>query len=142
MFNIGKAVAALLLVVVITPNQLKAQDRQDNWTTDRRGTQVQPKFDGKPLSDWIKAVHDRDEATMPLALDAIRIMGPSAKAAVPELTRLLSDPFRPIQLGKDSDTTIATKLDDIEVRSAAIDALASIGKAADAFQSWQLLFGE
>jgi len=138
MFNIGKALASLLLVVVIAPNQLKAQGRQEakttapaaSWDTDRRGTQADPKFDGKPLSYWIKAIRDRDEEAMPPALDAIRMLGPAAKTAVPELMRLLSDPFQPIRLGKDSDTIIATKLDDIEVRSAAIDALASIGKAA------------
>lgn len=138
MLNTGKTFALLLLVAAITPHQLKAQATPDigrslivaNWDTGKNNTTHEPVFDGKPLSYWIKAIHDRDEATISDALDAIRFLGPDARTAVPELIRLLSDPFRPIELGKDSDTAIATKLYEIEVRSAAIDALAEIGEAA------------
>jgi hypothetical protein len=136
--KIGKTLVLLLLVAAITPYQLKAQGRPDirtsviaaSWDTGKKTSARERDFNGKPLSYWMKAIHDRDEATISDALDAIRFFGPEARAAVPELTRLLSDPFHPIQLGKDSDTTIATKLYDIEVRSAAIDALAAIGEYA------------
>jgi hypothetical protein len=137
MLNIRRSLLLLTLFVTITPVRLAAQDRQVSAVLARTGTgdtssrtTREPHFDGRPLSYWIKAIHDRDEETLSLALDAITLMGPDARAAVPELTRLLSDPFRPVHLGTDSDTTIADKLYDIEVRSAAIDALASIGEAA------------
>jgi hypothetical protein len=137
MLNIEKAIVLSILMAILAPGQLKAQSGQEIWTSvisddwdANRSTSREPGFDGKPLSYWIKAVRDRDEARMSLALEAIRLLGPEARTAVPELTRLLADPFRPIQLGKDSDATIAAKLYDIEVRSAAIDALASIGDDA------------
>jgi HEAT repeat protein len=136
--NTAKTLVLLLLVAATTPSPLKAQGRSDVRTsviaasldTGKKPTAREPDFDGKPLSYWIKAIHDRDEATISDALDAIRFLGPQGRAAVPELIRLLSDPFRPIELGKDSDTAIATKLYEIEVRSAAIDALAAIGESA------------
>src|SRR5262245_40127270 len=136
--NIGKALVLLVLVLTINARRLEAQGRQNsgvlartsNWDRQRGGTTREPHVDGKPLSYWIKAIRDRDEQSLSLALDAITLLGPDARAAVPELMLLLSDPFRPIRMGKDSDTTIVTKLYDIEVRSAAIEALASIGDAA------------
>jgi hypothetical protein len=67
---------------------------------------------------------------MSQALGAIASIGPAASAAVPELTALVSAPFTPIRLGVDSEETVADKLYDFEMRSAAIDALASIGKAS------------
>jgi hypothetical protein len=67
---------------------------------------------------------------MESAFEAIRSFGPEARQAVPELTRLVSAPFTPIELGKDSYETIANKLYDIAVRSEAVDALACIGEAA------------
>lgn len=133
MLNIAKTLVLVISVLATTPVRLEAQDRQANGVLARTinwDTRNEPHFDGKPLSYWMKAIRDRDEETLSLALDAITILGPDARGAVPDLMHLVSDPFRPIQLGKDSDSTIASKLYDIEVRSAAIDALASIGDAA------------
>jgi hypothetical protein len=57
-------------------------------------------------------------------------MGPGASKAVPELTRLIAKPFRPIEPGKDSERAVASKLYDLAVRSEAIDALTYIGEPA------------
>jgi len=88
------------------------------------------RYQGKTLNHWLKIIHDRDEEWMSVAFDAIRSLGPQASIAVPELTRIVAAPFDPVQIGKDSEETIASKLYDIEIRSEAIDALASIGEAA------------
>jgi hypothetical protein len=40
---------------------------------------------------------------MPLAFDAIRYPGPEAQAAVPALIEIVTAPFTPIRLGRDSD---------------------------------------
>ena len=98
--------------------------------SDRTAPPNEPSYQGKPLNYWLKAIRHRDESLMPLAFDAIRALGPDARASIPELIRLLAAPFDPIRLGVDSDEMIATKLYDLEVRSEAIDALASIGEAA------------
>jgi hypothetical protein len=86
---------------------------------------------GKPLSHWIKVIHDRDEESISLAFDAIAAFGPQAQAAVPELIALVSSPFSPIRVGKDSKKVIASKLYDIEVRAGAVDALTFIGEPAE-----------
>ena len=90
----------------------------------------EPNYHGKPLSYWLGVIRDRDDDMMAQALDAIRSLGPAASVAVPDLTDLVAAPFTPIRIGVDSDDSIADKLYDIEIRSAAIDALASIGKAS------------
>ena len=87
-------------------------------------------YRGRPLNYWLNIIRERDEKMISLAFEAIRSLGPRASTAVPELTRTVSAPFTPVHIGKDSDEVIADKLYDIEVRSAAIDALASIGEAA------------
>jgi hypothetical protein len=87
-------------------------------------------YRGRPLNYWLNIIRERDEKMISLAFEAIRSLGPRAAAAVPELTRTVAAPFTPVHIGKDSDEVIADKLYDIEVRSAAIDALASIGEAA------------
>src|ERR1051326_9299769 len=90
----------------------------------------EPNYQGKSLSYWLNIIHERNDEMISLAFDAVRGMGPQAKAAVPELQRIVAAPFVPIRIGKDSDDAIAEKLYDIEVRSGAIDALAAIGEAA------------
>jgi len=87
-------------------------------------------YRGRTLSYWLNIIRERDENMISLAFEAIRSLGPRAAAAVPDLTRTVSAPFMPIHIGEDSDEVIADKLYDIEVRSAAIDALASIGESA------------
>jgi hypothetical protein len=98
--------------------------------SDRTVPPNEPTYQGKTLNYWLKAIRDRDEELMPLAFDAIRALGADARAAVPELTRVVAAPFAPIRLGIDSDEVVVDKLYDLEVRSDAIDALAFIGEAA------------
>jgi hypothetical protein len=90
----------------------------------------EPQYQGKSLSYWLRVIGNRDDKMISVAFEAVRSMGPQAWPAVPELTRIVSAPFSPIRIGKDSDATIAAKLYDIEIRSEAIDVLASIGESA------------
>jgi hypothetical protein len=90
----------------------------------------EPSYDGKPLSFWVQALHNRDKALMPSALDAIMSIGPDASSAAPELVQIVSAPFAPIRLGVDPDNLIARKLEEVDLRSGAVDALASIGETA------------
>src|SRR5262249_4858377 len=103
----------------------------ESWDDRGAGVSDDLTYRGRPLSYWLNIIRDRDETMISLAFGAIRSLGPRAAVAVPELTRTVSAPFTPIHIGKDSDEMIADKLYDIEVRSAAIDALASIGEAGD-----------
>ena len=135
---IKKAIGLLFVMMFMTTVYSAAEGKQDktipvrisNWDTSPGGIPDEPSYRGRTLAFWIKAIRDRNEEMMPLAFEAIRSLGPDAWAAVPELTRLVSAPFAPIRLGKDSDKVIASKLYDIEVRSEAIDTLACIGAAA------------
>ena len=90
----------------------------------------EPGYFGKKLSYWMSVIRERNEDMISTALDAIRWLGPQAQAAVPDLTALIEAPFEPIRIGKDSQEMIASKVYGIEVRGAAIDALASIGTSA------------
>jgi HEAT repeat protein len=92
--------------------------------------QIDPTYQEQPLSYWREVIRNHDEERLAAALDAIRDLGPKASRAVPELTGLLTSPFVPIELGKDSDEQLMDKLYEIEIRSAAIDALGSIGPDA------------
>jgi hypothetical protein len=97
---------------------------QPGWTTD------DPMHAGRPLSHWVKIIRRRNQELMPLAFDAIREMGPDAWPAIPELTRVITAPFTPIRVGKDSDELIAEKMYDMQIRAEAIDALVFIGEEA------------
>ena len=97
----------------------------------------EPEYLGRKLTYWIKVIHDRNDELISLALDAVREFGPAAQTAVPDLTALVSAPFTPIRVGKDSTAVIAEKLYDIEIRAGAIDALTAIGEPA-APSAWPL----
>jgi hypothetical protein len=99
-------------------------DAQRGWVPS------EPSYQGKTLSYWLRIIRNRNEEMMPLAFDAIRSFGPDAWAAVPELTRVVTAPFSPIQIGKDSEDRIADKVYDIEIRAEAMDALSFIGEEA------------
>lgn len=90
----------------------------------------QPQYLGKSLNYWVKVIHDRNEEMISLAFDAIRMLGSEARAAVPDLIELVEAPFTPVRIGTDSHKVIASKVYDIELRAAAIDALAAIGESA------------
>ena len=108
---------ATMMIVLMGGSALAASDDES-------------KYLGKPLSYWLQVLRERNEEMISLAFDAIRGLGPQARAAVPELTALVAAPFTPIRIGKDSPKLIAKKLYDIEVRAEAIDALAAIGESA------------
>jgi hypothetical protein len=119
----GVIVAGL---VALTPSTGAAQESNvpEIRSVDER------QYQGRSLSYWLKVIRDRDDARISIAFDAIRSMGPNGWPAIPELTRLVAAPYSPIRIGRDSDEEIACKLYDIELRSQAIDVLASIGEAA------------
>jgi hypothetical protein len=94
MRSIGK-VGGLLILVVITP--------VFGWAAEQRD----PVYMGKPLSYWTESIRNRD-AEMELAFEAIRTLGPDAKSAVPDLTRIVSEPFTAIQVGIDNPDLIAS----------------------------------
>src|SRR3954462_12109291 len=88
-----------------------------------------PAYLNKSLDYWLNIIRRRDERMISLAFDAIRNIGPAAGAAVPDLTDVVTAPFSPINIEKDSHQAIASKLYDIAVRTEAIDTLRLIGEA-------------
>jgi hypothetical protein len=77
---------------------------------------------GAQQTPWIVC----DERGLSLIADGLG----DREAAVPELARIVAEPFKPIAIGVDSDELIASKLVDIQCRADAIDALGVIGEAA------------
>lgn len=116
---IVRFIAVMVAVIVVAP-----------LCSAQKGQTPGPTYLGKPLSYWLQSIRDRDLETMDLAFDAIRDLGPAASPAVPELIRIMQEPFAPIVLGVDGPGVILSKVRDIQLRSDAIDALASIGAAA------------
>jgi hypothetical protein len=85
---------------------------------------------GKPFSYWLKVIQDRDPEKIEFAFDAMVEFGPEAWEAVPDLTRIVTEPFTPIHLGEDSPEDIIEKVWKIQLRGGAIDSLGAIGDAA------------
>jgi hypothetical protein len=100
-----------------------------DWNLTSLAVQQEPAYMGKPLSYWLRSLRSRD-SEMADAFDAITALGPGARAAVPELTRIVGEPFTPVQIGVDERDSMIAKLMDIQLRADSIDALASIGEAA------------
>jgi hypothetical protein len=67
---------------------------------------------------------------MGMAFDAIRNLGPAARSAVPDLTRVVSEAFTPIEVGVDGYAEVTQKIRAILIRSNAVDCLGAIGSAA------------
>lgn len=86
---------------------------------------------GKPLSYWIESLRNRDEE-MKLAFAAINALGPDAASAVPDLVRIISEPFTAIWVGSDKRDQVADKVAIIQRRADAVDALGAIGAPAAA----------
>lgn len=105
------------------------------------GGEDEPEYFGRPLTYWIDSIRARN-AEMPIAFEAMRQLGPRAAAAVPELARLFDEPFSPIRIGADNKDSMLSKLNQIQLRADAIDALAAIGEsaapAAAALVEWAL----
>ena len=133
MSSIGRAAIALAIAAVLG----RAADEHESttailpvsWNLTSIDVQEEPAYMGKPLSHWLRSLRNQD-SEMPQAFDAIRALGPEARAAVPELTRIVGEPFTPIRIGVDERGSILAKLREIELRAASVDALASIGGAA------------
>lgn len=127
----------ILFMILMGASQIKAQQVQTlslDRTPQPRGENSvlppdDPIYSGQPLSYWLKSIRNRDDQ-MGLAFDAIRNLGPAAHAAVPELTRVVSEPFTPIEVGIDRYGAVTLKLRAILIHSSAVDCLGAIGKAA------------
>jgi hypothetical protein len=116
-----KLIPIVLTVVALTPRIASAE--HDRFSRD-------PDYQGKPLPEWIRVVEARDEQRLGDAFHAMRYFGADGRSAVPALTAIVTAPFVPIRVGKDSDEVILSKLYDIELRGEAMDALASMREAA------------
>lgn len=126
MRSIGRMIGMALLMA-ITATSGWAEGLYN--TKAASAVQREPTYMAKPLSYWLRSIRNRD-SEMELAFDAIRALGPDARAAVPELTRIVAEPFTPVQIGVDKRDLTLSKLFDIQLRADAIDALAAIGEAA------------
>lgn len=85
---------------------------------------------GQPLSHWLKVLQSRDPEEVETAYDAIVELGPAAWMAVPDLTRIVAEPFTPIRIGVDNRRETLAKLLDIHLRAGAVDSLGAIGTRA------------
>jgi hypothetical protein len=115
--------ATLTFVVSAPASDESGSDGHDRLFQERT-------YQGKPLTFWLKVIRDRDEDQLPAAFDAIRSLGPDAWVAVPELSRVVDAPFVAINIDRDSQDTVATKLYDIAVRTEAIETLGWMGESA------------
>lgn len=115
---------ALVLIAVELPVQ--AQMRNPGKTP---AAQDDPIAFGHPLSFWLKSIRERN-ADAEMAFEAIIELGPEAWSAVPELTRIVAEPFTPIRIDRDSQREMHAKLLNIHLRAGAVDGLAAIGEAA------------
>jgi hypothetical protein len=93
-------------------------------------TQDDPIALGHPLSYWLKSIRAREPRTAELAFNAIVELGPAARAAIPDLTEIVAEPFVPIRIGRDSRDDVLGKLRNIDLRAGAVDSLGAIGEAA------------
>jgi hypothetical protein len=114
-----RTMALLVALIAVTP--------MFSWAAEQR----EPMYMGKPLSYWIESLRNRDEE-MKLAFAAIDALGPDAESAVPELVRIVSEPFKAIWVGTDKREQLATKVANIQLRADAVDALGAIGAPAAA----------
>jgi hypothetical protein len=111
--------AALLLLIAVSP--------VFSWAAEQRN----PVYMEKALSYWIDSLRTRDDE-MKLAFAAINALGPDAESAIPELVRILVEPFTAIWVGTDKREQVAAKVANIQLRADAVDALGSIGAPAAA----------
>jgi hypothetical protein len=123
------AVIGIMLNLGQTQGQLPQTDPEPQTQVSQPTVQPEPTYLGKPLSYWIASIRNRDQQIY-VAFDAIMTLGPSAQAAVPELTRLIAEPFVPVRIGVDDDDAVLRKLQDIDVRGTAAIALEAVGEDA------------
>ena len=92
--------------------------------------QEDPVAFGEPLSHWLKVIRDRNTEELGMAYEAIIELGPAASAAVPDLTKIVAEPFAPIRIGKDDKREVLSKLNAIFIKGGAVDGLGAIGLEA------------
>jgi hypothetical protein len=127
----------VLLVIAVAAMPGWAERQHDDRPSAEPNTSIvsrpddpqEPTYMDKPLSYWLRSIRNRDEE-LERAFDAIRALGPAAEAAVPELTRIVAEPFMPVHMRVDERDVILAKVFDIQLRADAIDALMAIGEAA------------
>jgi hypothetical protein len=90
-----------------------------------------PDFQGKPFSYWVQVLRDRDDQ-MDFAFAAIRQLGPRAVGVLPELKRILEEPFSPIVVGTIRRDDLLASLANIDLRGKAVEAMGDIGDPASA----------
>lgn len=123
----GRIIGLIFMIAALAITGWSAEKQQIDRTA--RGTQRDAMYHGKPLSYWLNSIRDRDDR-IGAAFDAIIELGPDAWPAVEELTRIVVEPFTPVEVGMDADDVIPPKLVNIRLRADAIDALTAIGEAA------------
>ena len=116
MYSIGR-LAGLVLLVAAAP------------VFSRAAEQGNPVYMGKPMSYWVESIRNRDEE-MELAFAAIMTLGPDAESAVPELLRIVAEPFTAIRVGMDRRDQVAAKVSNIQLRAEAVEALGAVGPSA------------
>jgi hypothetical protein len=122
-----KRVPALIFMIAISA--MVGWSAEEQRIDKAAGEQGQRLSQGKPLSYWLSSIRDCDHK-MELAIDAIIDLGPDAWPAVEQLTRIVAEPFVPIEIGEDRTDVIGSKQFNMHLRADAIDALAAIGEAA------------
>src|SRR3954470_24658421 len=78
-----------------------------------------PDFQGKPFTYWVQVLRDRDDK-MDFAFASIRQLGPRAVGALPELKKILEEPFSPIVVGTIHRNDLLASLANIELRGKAV----------------------
>ena len=139
-------VASLSILISANAQGLRDSPRSIPTAADTpsQGTQTinDPIAFGHPLTFWIQVLRERNFETFDLAIDAIVMLGPGAKAAIPELTQVLNEPFNPITFGTDTREEIRSKLLSIHFKAGAVDGLGAMGEeaagTADAVIRWGL----
>lgn len=106
----------------------------------------EPVYDGKPVSEWVARLKDKDDKVRLKAAFSLRQLGPEAKAAVPALLGILKDKnvdvrreaaFALQRIGPAAKTAIPALIDalqdsDVYVRGWSLTALAEFGADARA----------
>ena len=125
--SIGRVTGLIFMIAISAMVGWSAEEQRiDKPASDPKR---EPLYQEKPLGYWLKSIRNHDDKIM-LAFDAIIDLGPDAWPAVGELTRIVAEPFTPINIGVDGDDVIGAKLFNMHLRANAIDALTAIGEAA------------
>jgi len=67
-------------------------------------------YQGKPTSEWMKLLKDKDPEVRKLAIVAVRAIGPEAKEAIPHLLEAFKDPELDVDIRTAAFSTAVDKL--------------------------------